>query len=103
MSVDSYVNRYGQVGSDVHLEDHAEEFDDWQATIGSGDGPVKVLCCPEDVRCSSRARHEGNASCDRCEAPLCEECRSGMTGPRGEALVPPAALANGMMSFCSPE
>ncbi|CAK0825765.1 unnamed protein product [Prorocentrum cordatum] len=103
MSVDSYVGRCGQVGSDVHLRHYAEDFEDWQATIASGDGHMKVLCCPEDLRCSTESWHEGNEVCDRCEAPLCEECRTGMSGPRGEAAVPPAALANDMMTFYSPE
>eukprot|EP00959_Pyramimonas_sp_CCMP1952_P209502 4383085-Pyramimonas_sp.AAC.1 len=41
LSVDSYVGRCGQVGSDVHLRDYAEDFEDWQATIASGDGHMK--------------------------------------------------------------
>eukprot|EP00959_Pyramimonas_sp_CCMP1952_P032420 680552-Pyramimonas_sp.AAC.1 len=84
-------------GGNVHLRDRAEEFEGWHISVASPEGPVRVLWCPEGLRCAKGVWHEGNYACDRCEAPLRAECRSGMTGRRGEALVPPAALANDLM------
>eukprot|EP00959_Pyramimonas_sp_CCMP1952_P130424 2727300-Pyramimonas_sp.AAC.1 len=109
MSVDACVERFGEVSCDseescgVHLRDRPEEFDDWHVSVLSGDGPVKVLCCPEDLRCASGIRHSENQTCSRCEALLCWECRSGMQGPSGGPLLPPAALANDSMTFYYPE
>ncbi|CAK0866693.1 unnamed protein product [Prorocentrum cordatum] len=109
MSVDACVERFGEVSCDseescgVHLRDRPEEFDDWHVSVLSGDGPVKVLCCPEDLRCASGIRHSENQTCSRCEALLCWECRSGTQGPSGGPLLPPAALANDSMTFYYPE
>eukprot|EP00959_Pyramimonas_sp_CCMP1952_P247100 5164887-Pyramimonas_sp.AAC.1 len=80
-----------------------EEFNDWQVTVPSEEGPVRVLCCPEDMRCVSGTWHSENTACRCCEAPLCGECKNAMVGVRGEATLPPAALANDMMAFYSPE
>ena len=109
MTVDAYVERFGQVdaaregSSGVHLRDRMEEFDDWHVSVPSQEGPVRVLCCPEDMRCTSGAWHSENTACSCCEAPLCGECGNAMAGARGEAALPPAALANDLMAFYSPE
>ncbi|CAK0868048.1 unnamed protein product [Prorocentrum cordatum] len=91
MSVDAYVERFGNVSADgegssgVHLRDRMEEFNDWQLTVPSKEGPVRVLCCPEDMRCGSGTWHSENTACRCCEAPLCGERKNAMVGGRGEA------------------
>ncbi|CAK0819674.1 unnamed protein product, partial [Prorocentrum cordatum] len=48
-----------------------------------GDGPMKVLCCPEEMRCHSGTTHAVNSACTGCEAPLSGECGNAMAGPDG--------------------
>ena len=66
--------------------------------------PVKVLCCPEDIDCSSRGNsarsHAANVSCVDCRAPICQECATHVYG--SEPSVPPAGLSNDLMIFYAP-
>ncbi|CAK0800914.1 unnamed protein product, partial [Prorocentrum cordatum] len=89
VTVDSYLERIGEVdgagegSSGVHLRDRMDEFEDWHVCVPSGDGPMRVLCCPEDMRCHSGTTHAVNSACAGCEAPLCGECGNAMAGPDG--------------------
>ena len=89
MSIHAYLSRYGDVSDGacvddgVHLRDKMEEFEDWLVSVPTDDGPVNVLCCPEDIRCDSGVYHHEHTACSRCEGPLCGECRDATEGAGG--------------------
>ena len=109
MSVNAYLSRYGHISEGacvddgMHLQDKMDEFDDWLVSVPTDEGPMNVLCCPEDIRCDSHMCNRERTACSRCEGPLCGECKDTLEGAGGSVRLPPAALANDMMTFYSPE
>jgi len=51
-----------------------EETFEWSRRVTRHDVQKTMLCCPEDVRRSSRCKHEDTEVCWRCEIPVCNEC-----------------------------
>ena len=92
------------MNDDTTLPPTHEEFGDWHLLVPFGTKTVKVLCCPEDVRCSrlgdTQECHSSNVGCDQCRAPLCRECADCIFKPKPP--VPPAGLSNDMMIFYAP-
>ena len=76
------------------------EFDDWLVDVPFSDGSVRVLCCPEDRRCSPDCL-KGGTLCTDCEVPVCTACFSCLTCETPS--LPPASLCNDMMIFYAPE
>lgn len=92
------------MNDDITLPPTHEEFDDWHLLVPFGSKTVKVLCCPEDVRCSrlgdTQECHSSNVVCGQCRAPLCRECETCMFDPK--LSVPPAGLSNDVLIFYAP-
>ena len=101
LSVQAYLDNYG---SDTHgwfdLTHHMSEFDDWFLDVPFGSETVRVLCCPEDRRCSKECM-QGTVLCDSCEVPVCDLCYS--CADAEEPSLPPPSLCNDMMIFYAPE
>ena len=98
----TYCQKYGQMSPTVHLDEDHAEFSDWHMCVPLGDKYVKVLCCPEDVKCGCDdiAKHGPTVCCDQCEAPICKECAEHIDARK--AALPPAALSNDVMKFDGP-
>ena len=70
-----FLDDYGNCeGEGPDLKKHMEDFDDWQTRILFPDGPVDVLCCPEDRKCSDEACLQKQQCCSKCRVPVCTEC-----------------------------
>ena len=100
----SYCEKYGKMNEDVTLSHQHEEFDDWHMFVPFSSEQVKVLCCPEDIQCSSRGSpsrsHAANVTCIDCQAPICKECATCIYA--SEPSVPPAGLSHDMMIYYAP-
>ena len=100
----TYCDKYGKMNDKVTLSSDNGEFDDWHISIPFRSENTKILCCPEDMRCSSRddasQRHADNGSCLDCEAPICEDCAACVYA--ADPTVPPAGLSNDMMIYYAP-
>jgi hypothetical protein len=58
-------------------------FADWAVTVPFKSGHVRVMCCPEDVRCKKTCSHKNiegkHELCEECEIPICDECCNDIT------------------------
>ena len=81
-----------------------EEFD-WRLTVNFEQGPLDIVCCPEDRQCSDLACLERDTCCQKCHVPVCDECQASFneSDKSDGAVMPPAALANDMMIFYAPK
>ena len=79
-----------------------EEFSDWIAQVPTSTGTCDILCCPEDQKCDTSHAEDTCVFCERCEVPLCSECKIGFKDETGAWTLPDAALANDMMIFYAP-
>ena len=84
------------------LKEDDKQFDDWHLRVAFGEEEVKVLWCPEDVKCCRLDGHDHYSTecCNDCMAPLCKECERDLDGK--DPSLPPAALANDMMIYYAP-
>ena len=57
----------------MKMDPHLETYE-WKRWVDREDGVAEALCCPEDVRQTSRCRHDAHTICSRCEIPICNEC-----------------------------
>lgn len=100
----SYCEKYGKMNEDVTLSMEHAEFDDWHVFIPFQGERVKVLCCPEDIKCCSKnnpsQRHATNESCLDCMAPMCNECSECVFA--SEPSLPPAGLSDDLMICYAP-
>jgi len=100
-SLDAYLERYGGSEEDgPDLRNRPGEFDDWTMQLGSARDATRIICCPEDKKCSAVPEHAKGVCCERCEVPLCLECENHLRRPR--PVMPPAALANDLMIYYAP-
>ena len=98
----SYLRRYGHTSDSApDLTRHMHEFDDWRLAVQFGDGPLDILCCPEDHQCRNAECLQQRSCCPQCLLPLCRECEDSLHNPRGLEM-PAAALTNDMMIFYAP-
>ena len=97
-----YCDAYGRMSESLKLEEDDTQFDDWHLRIAFGTEDVKVLCCPEDVKCRRLDGHDhsSNECCSDRMAPVCKECEHDLDAK--VPSLPPAALANDMMIYYAP-
>ena len=85
LGMESYIDDYGnrEKGPNLKSVDAQHDLRQWDLTIPFTDGPVKVLCCPEDRKCTADstwsdgnryAVPESHEICENCELPVCKEC-----------------------------
>ena len=99
----TYLDNYGADPSGFYdLRRHMVEFEDWLLDVPFGSNLVRVMCCPEDRKCSRDSCKSGRVICNECQIPLCAQCRGHVYQEPAPAL-PPAALSNDMMVFYAPE
>lgn len=88
----AYMREYGhgEKGPDLRTECAQRELRDWSMVVPFAEGPVEIMSCPEDRRCSSTeckkrdmlyckeredgTVNQGRALCTECEVPMCREC-----------------------------
>jgi hypothetical protein len=96
----TYVQKYGEMNDEVHLNEHHEEFNDWRVEIPFDITNVTILCCPEDMHCDNDVQHSRDTCCPQCVAPLCTECENSLRKRTPE--LPQASLMNDMMIVYAP-
>ena len=79
--------------------------DDWEwrrrfKRMKGVDSDIVLLCCPEDVRCSS-GLHAENEMCEHCEMPICAECAMVMQRRSGNQCVPMGLCNDNMWGYAS--
>ena len=63
---------------------------EWSRNVVRGGETRRLLCCPEDVRKSTKCHHEDEFVCGDCDIPICDTCYR-MAADRRKI---PTALAN---------
>ena len=56
-----------------------EELQEWQCGVWLGGQHVSLLCCSDDVQCTSHQRKTSNCNkevCSNCGLPLCKTCEA---------------------------
>ena len=83
-----------------------EAFCDWTVHVPFKGRTVDILCCPEDIKCTSSTDHNNAADgcytlCAECEVPICSECEASITKPK--PCRPQLSLSNDMWFGYIPE
>ena len=70
----TYCEKYGTMSENVHLHEDHDEFADWHVRVRFNKDDAKVLCCPEDMKCSrvGGKAHSKLDCCEDCLAPVCK-------------------------------
>ena len=66
VGLNTYCETYGKMSKDVYLNENHEEFADWHVRVRFKKDDAKVLCCPEDMKCS-RVGGKAHSKLDCCE------------------------------------
>ena len=100
---ETYMRNYGHCDGDgmPDLLGRPEEFEDWALTTNVYGSSIRLLCCPEDLKCVEPRCKAERTCCELCEIPVCTDCESFVCA--AEPKMPPAALTNDMMIFYAPK
>ena len=99
LGLDHFLGKYNHLLEDAKLTD-SEDFENWHLKLAGEAQDVRLLCCPEDHRCTRSSEHpRARLLCEQCEVPICRSCLDCLSKKK----LPPASLANDMWTGYGPE
>jgi hypothetical protein len=93
----AYWDRYGDTQAMRNHPDLKPNAWNWKRRLHCSKykgEQVKVLCCPEDVKCNANTTHASDLLCNKCSFPLCRECFFRSVKPDRNETGIPRALCN---------
>ncbi|CAE7555755.1 pfh1 [Symbiodinium sp. CCMP2592] len=99
LGLDQFLGKYNHLVENTKLTD-SEDFENWHLKLAGEAQHVRLLCCPEDHRCTRNPEHpRARVLCEHCEVPVCRGCLDCLSRKK----LPPASLANDMWTGYGPE